>query len=343
MATAYRAVEASAPGQLTLVERPLVEPGPGQVRIRVEAAGVCHTDSVTVEGTWPGITFPRVLGHEIAGRIDAIGKGVEGWKVGQRAALGWFGGECGECEACQRGDIVNCPNQTITGITTDGGYAEVVIAEARAVAAMPDDLSAEDAAPLMCAGTTVYNGLRNAGLRAGDLVAIQGIGGLGHLALQFARRMGFHTVAVARGKDKEELARKLGAHDYIDSTAQDPAEALQKLGGANAILATASSGKSMGPLVGGLARRGKLIVVGVSDEPIEVNLIQLLFGTKSIITEVAGTPIDKEDTLRFSALQDVRPMLERMPLEKAPAAYARMMRNEARFRVVLTMESHREL
>jgi D-arabinose 1-dehydrogenase-like Zn-dependent alcohol dehydrogenase len=195
----------------------------------------------------------------------------------------------------------------------------------------------------MCAGTTVYNGLRNAGLRAGDLVAIQGIGGLGHLALQFARRMGFHTVAIARGKDKEELARKLGAHDYIDSTAQDPAEALQKLGGANAILATASSGKSMGPLVGGLARRGKLIVVGVSDEPIEVNLIQLLLGTKSIITEVAGTPIDKEDTLRFSALQDVRPMLERMPLEKAPAAYARMMRNEARFRMVLTMESHREL
>ncbi len=343
MATAYRAVEASAPGQLTLVERPLVEPGPGQVRIRVEAAGVCHTDSVTVEGTWPGITFPRVPGHEIAGRIDAIGKGVEGWKLGQRAALGWFGGECGECEACRRGDIVNCPNQTITGITTDGGYAEVVIAEARAVAAMPDDLSAEDAAPLMCAGTTVYNGLRNAGLRSGDLVAIQGIGGLGHLALQFARRMGFHTVAIARGKDKEELARKLGAHDYIDSTAQDPAEALQKLGGANAILATASSGKSMGPLVGGLARRGKLIVVGVSDEPIEVNLIQLLLVTKSIITEVAGTPIDKEDTLRFSALQDVRPMLERMPLERAPAAYARMMRNEARFRMVLTMESHREL
>src|SRR6266403_5852975 len=285
----YKAMQVSKPGQLKMVELPVSEPGPGQVRLRVESCGVCHSDAATVEGQFPGLTLPRVPGHEVVGRIEAVGPGVSKWKMGQRVGVGFFGGQDGECEPCQRGDFVNCLHPVIPGITADGGYAEVMIAEARALALIPDELSSTEASPLLCAGITTYNELRNAGLRSGDLVAIQGIGGLGHLALQFARRMGFHTVAIARGKDKEELARKLGAHDYIDSTAQDPAEALQKLGGANAILATASSGKSMGPLVGGLARRGKLIVVGVSDEPIEVNLIQLLLVTKSIITEVAGT------------------------------------------------------
>ncbi len=337
MANTYKAVEVTSPGVFTLVERATVEPGPGQVRIRVEACGVCHSDSVTVDNVLPGITYPRVPGHEIAGRIEALGMGVTNWAIGQRVGLGWFGGECGHCEPCRRGDMVNCLNLIISGITVDGGYAEVVIAEARALASIPQELPAADVAPLMCAGLTTFNALRNAKLRAGDLVAIQGIGGLGHLALQFACRMGFRTVAIQRGKEKEQLARQLGAHEYIDSTEQNPAETLLKMGGANAILATASSGKSMGPLLAGLAPRGKLLVIGASAEPIEVNAAQLIFGMKSITGENVGTPIDEEDTLAFSALQAIRPMIEKMPLEKAPQAYARMMDGKANFRMVLSM------
>ncbi len=337
MANTYKAVEVTTPGVFTVVERLMPEPAFGQVRIRVEACGVCHSDSVTVDNYFPGITYPRVPGHEIAGRIDAVGKGVMNWQVGQRVGIGWFGGECGHCEPCRHGDIVNCANLIISGVTADGGYAEVVIAEARALASIPRDLASADVAPLMCAGLTTFNALRNAKLRAGDLVAIQGIGGLGHLAVQFASKMGFHALALQRGKEKEALARQLGATEYIDSTEQDPAETLLKKGGANAILATAASGKSMGPLVAGLAARGKLLVVGVSAEPIEINASQLVFGMKTIQGENVGAPIDAEDTLKFSALQAVRPMIETMPLEKAPEAYARMMDGKANFRMVLTI------
>ncbi len=337
MNNSYKAVEVTAPGKFKLVERPVTEPGPRQVRIRVEACGVCHSDSVTVDNLFPGIRYPRVPGHEIAGRIEAVGKGVVNWEVGQSVGVGWFGGECGHCEPCRRGDLVNCVNLIISGVTTDGGYAEIVIAEARALAAVPRELPAADVAPLMCAGLTTFNALRNANLRAGDLVAIQGIGGLGHLAVQFAHMMGFRTLAIQRGKEKETLARQLGASEYIDSTEQNPAETLLKMGGANAILATAASGKSMGPLVRGLAPRGKLLVVGVSAEPIEINASQLIFGMKTVQGENVGTPIDEEDTLKFSALQAIRPMIETMPLEKAPEAYARMLDGKANFRMVLTM------
>jgi len=324
---------------MTLVERPLREPGSGQVRIRVEAAGICHSDALTIEGQWPGITYPRVPGHEIAGRIEALGDGVHQWKVGQRVGVGWFGGECGECEPCRRGDFVLCQNLIVSGISTDGGYAEMAIAEARALASIPDDVTAADAAPLLCAGVTTFNALRNANLRAGDLVAIQGIGGLGHLGVQFARRMGFRTVAIARGQEKEKLARELGAHDYIDSTAQDVAQVLLGMGGAAAILATAASGKSMGPLLGGLKVRGKLIVVGASPEPIVLDGVELITKARSVCGQIVGTAIDEEDTLNFSALQEVHPMIERVSLDKAPEAYARMMRNEARFRMVLTFDT----
>lgn len=339
MQKTYKAIEVTKPGQLNLVERAMLEPGFGQVRIRVKAAGICHSDALVVEGHWPGITYPRVPGHEIAGRIEVLGEGVTGLDVGDRVGVGWFAGECRHCEPCRRGDFVNCINLKVSGITSDGGYAEIVIAEARALALIPTNLDAVDAAPLLCAGVTTFNALRNAGLRPGDLVAIQGVGGLGHLGVQFARRMGFRTVAIARGKEKETLARQLGAHEYIDSVGQDPVQALLALGGAKAILATAASTKSMGPLLGGLSPRGKLIVVGVSNEPLEINPLQLLMGSRSVRGEIVGTPIDEEDTMAFSALQTIRPMIEKIPLEKAPEAYARMMRNEARFRMVLTFES----
>lgn len=333
----YKAVEITTPGKLTLVERPLREPGPGQVRIKVEASGVCHTDTWAIEGKWPGLKYPLVTGHEIAGRIDALGAGVTNWKIGQRVGVGWFGGECRKCEACRRGDLVNCANLIITGFTVDGGYAESVIAEARALAAIPDDIPAEEAAPLLCAGVTTYNALRNAELRSGDTVAIQGIGGLGHLGVQYANQMGFYTVAIARGKEKIDFAAKLGAHKYIDSAAEDPAQALQKIGGANAVIATASSGKSMGQLIDGLKARGKLVVVGVSDEPFQVLTPQLINGTKKIQGSASGSAIDSEDTLKFSSLKKVKPMIEVVPLEKAPEAYAKMMSNKARFRMVLKM------
>jgi len=338
MSKTYRAQQVSAPGTFELVERPVTEPSKGQVRIKVEAAGNCHSDSFVADGHWPGISYPRVPGHEIAGRIDAIGPEVEDWKLGDRVAVGWFGGNCGHCDPCRRGDLVNCQNLIVTGISVDGGYAEMAIVEARALVSLPDELSSADAAPLLCAGVTTFNALRNSHLRPGDLVAVQGVGGLGHLAIQYARSMGFHTVAIARGSDKMALSLKLGAHKYIDSSNTDVASELLRLGGADAILTTVSSGKAMGPLFAGLANRGKFIVVGSSHEPLEVPLTQLLVGSKTISGEVVGTAVDEDDTLAFSVLQGVRPMIETVSLEEGPAAYQKMMRNDARFRMVITME-----
>ncbi|MDR3503369.1 MAG: alcohol dehydrogenase [Legionella sp.] len=334
----YKAVEITTPGQLNIVERAVREPGPGQVRLRVEAAGVCHTDVLAVEGMWPGLQYPLVPGHEIAGRIDALGEGVTTWKVGQRVGVGWFGGECGACEPCRRGDFINCINLIVPGFTRDGGYAELVIVEARSLASIPEELSAEEAAPLLCAGVTTFNALRNAKLCSGAVVAIQGIGGLGHLGVQFARRMGFYTVAIARGKEKEKLALELGADKYIDSNSEDPAEALLKLGGADGILATAASGKSMGGLIAGLKARGKLIVVGVSNEPIEISIPQLISGTKDIHGAASGTAMDIEDTLKFSCHQHIHSMNEVVPFEQAEEAYKKMKSNAARFRMVLTFK-----
>ena len=334
-ASTYTAVEVSAPNQLRVVERRVVEPGPGQVRIRVEACGICHTDMTTVTGTYPGLTLPRVPGHEVIGRVEALGSGVSKWKIGQRVGVGLIAGEDGVCESCRRGDPVNCQNPVTSGVTLDGGYAEVMIAEARGIASIPDELSSAEAAPLLCAGVTTYNALRNAGLRAGDLVAVQGIGGLGHLGVQFARHMGFRTVAIGRGRDKEKLAQDLGAHAYIDATVEDGAAALQRMGGARAILATGTSGAAIGPLVSGLATRGKLIVVGAPADPIKLNALSLLFGGRSVYGSLTGTPIDSEDTLAFSVLANIRPMIETAPLEQAADAYARMMQGKARFRIVL--------
>jgi alcohol dehydrogenase, propanol-preferring len=335
MAETYKAVEVSAPGTLRVVQRSVSEPGAGQVRIRVEACGVCHTDAATITGSYPGLSLPRVPGHEVVGRIEALGAGVTRWKIGQRVGVGFFGGEDGVCEPCRRGDMVNCQNPVVPGITVDGGYAEVMIAEARGIASIPDELTSAQAAPLLCAGITTYNALRNAGLRGGDLVAVQGIGGLGHLGIQFARHMGFRTVAIGRGTDKKKLAQELGAHLYIDTAVEDVAAALQRLGGARAILTTAPSGSAMGPLVSGLATRGKLIVVGVPEDEMRVSAAPLVFGGRSIYGALTGTAIDNEDTLAFSVLQNIRPMIETVPLEQAADAYARMMQGKARFRMVL--------
>ena len=339
MTGTYRAVEVSAPGTLQVVERALVEPGAGQVRIRVDACGVCHTDAATVTGAYPGLTLPRVPGHEVVGRIDAMGSGVSRWTLGQRVGIGYFGGEDGVCEPCRRGDMVNCRNPVIPGITTDGGYAEVMIGESRGLAAIPDDLTSVEAAPLLCAGITTYNALRNAGLRGGDLVAVQGIGGLGHLGIQFARHMGFRTVAVGRGREKEQLAKDLGAHVYLDTAVADAAAALQRLGGARAILATGTSGEAMGSLASGLAARGKFIVVGVPRDQIQLSAASLVFGGRSVYGALTGTPIDNEDTLAFSVLENIRPMIETVPFERAADAYTRMMQGKARFRMVLTMNA----
>src|ERR1700716_1018723 len=335
MTSTYKAVEVSAPGNLRVVEREISEPGPGQVRIRVEACGVCHTDAAIVSGTYPGLTLPRVPGHEVIGRIEALGSGVSKWKMGQRVGVGLIAGEDGVCESCRRGDAVNCQNPVVLGVTVDGGYAEVMIAEARGIASIPDELSSTQAAPLLCAGVTTYNALRNAGLRGGDLVAVQGIGGLGHLGIQFARHMGFRTVAIGRGREKEKLAHDLGAHVYIDTAAEDAAAVLQRMGGARAILATGTSGDAMGPLVSGLAARGKFIVVGVPQDQIQLSAFPLVFGGRSIYGALTGTPIDTEDTLAFSVLENIRPMLETVPLEQAADAYARMLQGKARFRMVL--------
>src|SRR5579862_223821 len=331
----YKAVEVSAPGVLRVVERTIPEPGAGQVRIRVEACGICHTDAATVMGIYPGLTLPRVPGHEVVGRVEALGSGVSRWKTGQRVGVGLIAGEDGTCEPCRRGDMVNCQNPVVLGVTVDGGYAELMIAEARAIASIPDELSSAEAAPLLCAGITTYNALRNAGLRGGDLVAVQGIGGLGHLGVQFARHMGFHTVAIGRGSGKEKLAKELGAHVYIDTAVDDAAAVLQRMGGARAILATAPSGDAMGQLVSGLAARGKLIVVGVPQDQMQLSAFPLVFGGRSIYGSLAGTAIETEDALAFSVLENIRPMIETVPLEQAAEAYERMMQGKARFRMVL--------
>jgi D-arabinose 1-dehydrogenase-like Zn-dependent alcohol dehydrogenase len=333
-----KAIQISKPGgNFEVVERPTPEPGRGQVRIKVEACGICHSDALVKEGLWPGIQYPRVPGHEIAGRVDKVGADVTQWKVGQRVGVGWHGGHCFQCDPCRRGDFINCKFQKITAIDFDGGYQEYMIVPSEAVALIPDDLPADEAAPLLCAGITVYNALRNSGAHAGDLVAVQGIGGLGHLGIQYARQMGFHTVAIGRGGDKQALAKKLGAHEYIDTSAGAPAEALQQLGGAHIVLATAPDSKSMSALIDGLGPNGTLMVVGAGFESLTVTPIQLISGSKSIRGWASGTARDSQDTLEFSALSGVRPMIERYPLEKAAEAYNQMISGRARFRVVLTM------
>src|SRR5438093_9017211 len=292
MKATYKAVEVSAPGVLRVVERPVPEPGVGQVRIRVEACGICRTDAATVTGIYPGLKLPRVPGHEVVGRIEALGSAVSRWKIGQRVGIGFFGGEDGVCEPCRRGDIVNCQNPVIPGVTVDGGYAEVMIAEARSMASIPDELRSAEASPLLCAGITTYNALRNAGLRGGDLVAVQGIGGLGHLGIQFARHMGFRTVAIGRRREKEKLAKDLGAHVYLDTAVDNAAAVLQRMGGARAILATGTSGNAMGQLVSGLAARGKLIAAGVPEDQMQLTAVPLVFGVRSTYGSLAGPGIE---------------------------------------------------
>jgi D-arabinose 1-dehydrogenase-like Zn-dependent alcohol dehydrogenase len=324
-------------GDFELVHREIPVPGRGQVVVRVQACGVCHSDSFAKEGGYPGTTYPVIPGHEIAGVVHAIGDGVVPWEVGQRVGIGWFGGNCGHCDPCRRGDMINCTTMPIPGVTVDGGYADHVLADAHALAAVPDELSAEETAPLMCAGVTTFNALRHSGGGPGDLVAVLGVGGLGHLAVQYAARSGFRTVAIARGRDKEALARQLGAAEYIDSSAGDPAAALQALGGAQVILSTVTNAAAMSAVVGGLAPRGRLMVIGASMEPIEVPPGLLIGTSASVIGHASGTSKDSEDTLAFSAQSDVRPMIETMPLERAAEAYDKMMRGDARFRMVLTM------
>ena len=334
-----RAVQVTRPkGPLEIVEREIPDPGAGWVRVKVEACGICHSDAMTKEGTWPGIEYPRVPGHEIAGNIDAIGPGVLGWTRGQRVGVGWHGGHCGYCDSCRRGDFVTCQVALqIPGIAYDGGYAEYMIAPAGALALIPDGLSSVDAAPLVCAGVTTFNSLRNSGARPGDLVAILGIGGLGHLGVQFAAKMGFNTVAIARGLDKEPLARKLGANSYIDSHAQDPAKELLKLGGAKVVLATVTNGDAMSAVLAGLGVNGKLIILGAAAEPLQVPGIPLLMGRRSVLGWPSGRSIDSQDTLFFSAQTGVRSMNEVFPLARAPEAYDHMMSGKARFRAVLTI------
>ena len=335
-----KAMQVSKPGgQFELVERPIPEPGRGQVRVKVEACGVCHSDVMVKDGLWPGLPYPRIPGHEIAGRVDAVGPDVTNWKAGQRVGVGWHGGHCFTCDPCRRGDFILCRFEKITAINFDGGYAEYMVAPAEAVAAIPDDLSAEEAAPLLCAGITVYNPVRNSGARPGDLVAIQGIGGLGHLGIQCAHRMGFRTVAIGRGGDKAPLARKLGAHDYIDTNAGGLSDALQRLGGARMILATAPDAKSISALIDGLAPGGKLVIVAAAPEPLSVSPLQIILTRRSIQGWPSGTAKDSEDALQFSALTGVRPMLERYPLAKAADAYDQMISGRARFRAVLTVAS----
>ena len=334
-----RAVQVTRPkGSLEIVEREIPDPGAGWVRVKIEACGICHSDAMAKEGTWPGIEYPRVPGHEIAGNIDAIGPGVLGWTRGQRVGVGWHGGHCGYCDSCRRGDFVTCQVALqIPGIAYDGGYAEYMIAPAGALALIPDGLSSVDAAPLVCAGVTTFNSLRNSGARPGDLVAILGIGGLGHLGVQFAAKMGFNTVAIARGLDKEPLARKLGANSYIDSHAQDPAKELLKLGGAKVVLATVTNGDAMSAVLGGLGVNGKLIILGAAAEPLQVPGIPLLMGRRSVLGWPSGSSIDSQDTLFFSAQTGVRSMNEVFPLARAPEAYDHMMSGKARFRAVLTI------
>jgi D-arabinose 1-dehydrogenase-like Zn-dependent alcohol dehydrogenase len=326
-----------AGGDFELVERDIPQPGPGHVRIRVHACGVCHSDVFTKEGAWPGITYPRVPGHEIAGVIDDVGAGVTQWKTGQRVGVGWHGGQDGTCLACRRGDFGNCAHLKVCGISYDGGYQEYMVAPVEAVALMPESLDAAEAAPLMCAGITTFNALRHSGALPSDLVAVQGIGGLGHLGIQFAQKFGYRVAAVGRGGENGTLAKKLGAHYYIDSSSANAAAELQKLGGARVILATAPSPKAMSSLFDGLGANGRLMVVGAAPEPIEVSPPQLIVGKRSLQGWSSGIPTDSEDTLRFAEMTGVRPMIEKYPLAKAAEAYARMMSGKAEFRVVLTV------
>ena len=333
--TTYRAIEVTGQRQFELVERELLEPEPGRVRLRVQTCGVCHSDFIAVEGMRPDPQQPVVPGHEVVGVIDAVGDGVVGWSVGDRVGVGFLGGHCGVCVWCRHGDFVNCENQPQTGTTVDGGYAEVMYARASGLVRVPDALASVDASPLLCAGITTYNPLLKLSAGPDTLVAIQGIGGLGHLGLQYANKLGYRVAAIARGTDKAVLAEKLGAHHYIDSAAVDPAKALQELGGAALILATAASGASMSPLLAGLAPRGQLIVVGAANDPIEVSTSDLIFGGRSIVGSLTGTPIENEANLQFSASHGVAPRSEVVSFEEAPSAYARMMEGKARFRIVL--------
>ena len=338
MSTKMKAAQISkAGGDWELIERDIPEPGPGQVRVKVEACGICHSDALVKDGVWPGLHYPRVPGHEIAGRVDAVGANVTSWAVGQRVGVGWHGGHCFVCEQCRRGDFAMCVNRKITGIDFDGGYAEYLIAPAAVVAAIPDDLPAEEAGPFMCAGVTVFNALRNSGARAGEVVAVHGIGGLGHLGVQYARQMGFETVAINRGNDKEPLARQLGAHHYIDATAMDVVAELQKLGGANVILATAPNAQAISGLVDGLAPSGKLLVPAAPLEPLSINVFSLITKRSSVAGWYSGTARDSQDTLEFSALSGVHPMIEKFPLSRVAEGYEQMHSGKVRFRVVLTM------
>jgi D-arabinose 1-dehydrogenase-like Zn-dependent alcohol dehydrogenase len=336
MATMRAVVVNEAGGDFELEQREVPTPGVGEALLRVHACGVCHSDSFAKQGGYPGVSHPLVPGHEIAGAIEALGDGVNGWETGQRVGVGWFGGNCGYCEWCRRGWLIDCENMEIPGITVDGGYADYVVVRASAMASMPDDIASEEAAPLLCAGITTYNALRRSGATGGERVAVLGVGGLGHLGVQFAAKLGFETVAIARGSEKEELARKLGAHHYIDSLAGDPGQALQELGGADLILSTVTNADAMAAVFSGLRPRGTLLVVGASMDPIAVPAAMLIGGAKTISGRASGTSRDSEDTLAFSALSGIRPMIETMPLERAAEAYEKMMSGDARFRMVLT-------
>lgn len=335
-----KAVQISRPGgEFELVNREIPEPNEGEVRIRVEACGICHSDVLVKEGLYPGLQYPRIPGHEVVGYIDKLGTGVTEWQVGDRVGVGWYGGRCGTCDSCRRGDFIHCEHGRVTGISFDGGYAEYMVAPREALALVPDELDPAEAAPLLCAGITTYNALRNGGAQPGDLVAIQGIGGLGHLAVQYADKFGYRTVAMSHGRDKEELARRLGARHFIDTSTQDPAEELRKLGGAKVILATAPNSRAISTLAEGLAVRGKLIIVAASAEPVEISPFVLIQRSLTIQGWASGHAKDSEETLQFSALSGAKPMVETYPLEQVAEAYGRMMQNQARFRSVLVMNS----
>ncbi|HSA87578.1 MAG TPA: alcohol dehydrogenase [Nitrospira sp.] len=333
--TAVHVSSSGAPFEV--VTREIPSPGANQIRIKVQACGICHSDMIVKEGFWPGLQYPRVTGHEVAGVIDEVGAGVTAWKKGQRVGVGWHGGHCFHCDPCRRGDFMGCRNFQVTGVSADGGYAQYMIAKTEAVAAIPDNLSPVEAAPLLCAGVTTFNSLRHSAAVAGDVVAVQGIGGLGHLGIQFASKMGFHTVAIGRGKDKQPLALKLGAVRYLDTDSDNVVKELMSLGGASVILATVPDGKAMSPLIDGLGVGGQLLVVGASADPISATPIQLLLSRRSIQGWPSGTARDSQDTLNFCALTGIRAMVETLPLEQAAAGYERMMSGKARFRVVLTM------
>ena len=340
MTTTMQAAQISTPGgEWEVVERVLPEPCAGQVRVKVEACGICHSDVYVKEGLWPGLEYPRVPGHEIAGHIDAVGDNVTAWRPGQRVGVGWHGGHCFVCAPCRRGDFAMCVHRQVTGIDVDGGYAEYMIARAETLAAIPDALPAEEAGPLMCAGVTVYNALRHAGARAGEVVAVHGIGGLGHLGVPYARQMGFETVAITRGHDKESLARQLGAHHYIDAIAQDAVTELQKLGGARVILATAPNAPAISALIDGLSPSGTLLVPAAPAEPLTISVMSLISGRRSVAGWYAGTARDAQETLAFSVLSAVHPMIEPYPLGRVAEAYEQMHSGRVRFRVVLTVDA----